>query len=81
MGEMRVRDVLDVTMRMLGRVQITVDEVDRIGIPVRDAIHNMKMCVEAIDRDEAEQAEEPEIELFAGGEKVGEVPAEENQDE
>lgn len=78
---MRVRDVLEVTVRMLERVQITVDEVDRIGIPVRDAVHNMKMCVEAIDRDEAEQAEEPVVELFAGGEKVGEVPAEENQDE
>ena len=59
---MRVRDVLEVTMRMMGRVQITVDEVDRIGIPVRDAIHNMKMCVEAIDREAARQAEEPEIE-------------------
>ena len=74
---MRVRDVLEVTVRMLERVQITVDEVDRIGIPVRDAVHNMKMCVEAIDRDEAAQAEEPEIEFFGGDEKV-EEPAEDD---
>lgn len=69
---MRVRDVLEVTMRMLGRMQITVDEVDRIGIPVRDAIQNMQMCVDAIDREAARKAEEPEIEL------VGEEPAEDD---
>ena len=62
MGDMRVRDVLEVTMRMLGRMQITVDEVDRIGIPARDAIHNMHMCVDTIDREAVRQAEEPEIE-------------------
>ena len=72
---MRVRDVLEVTMRMLGRMQITVDEVDRIGIPARDAIHNMQMCVDAIDREKARQAEEPEIEI------VGEEPAEEEQEQ
>lgn len=69
---MRVRDVLEVTMRMLGRMQITVDEVDRIGIPSRDAIRNMQMCVDAIDREAARKAEEPEIEL------VGEEPAEDD---
>ena len=69
---MRVRDVLEVTMRMLGRMQITVDEVDRIGIPARDAIRNMQMCVDAIDREAARKAEEPEIEL------VGEEPAEDD---
>lgn len=69
---MRVRDVLEVTMRMLGRMQITVDEVDRIGIPARDAIQNMQMCVDAIDREAARKAEEPEIEL------VGEEPAEDD---
>ena len=75
---MRVRDVLEVTMRMLGRMQITVDEVDRIGIPARDAIQNMQMCVDAIDREaarKAEEPEEPELEI------VGEEPAEEEQEQ
>ena len=72
---MRVRDVLEVTMRMLGRMQITVDEVDRIGIPARDAIQNMQMCVDAIDREAAQKAEEPELEI------VGEEPAEEEQEQ
>lgn len=75
MGEMTVRDVLEVTMRQLERVQVPVGMIDQVGIPIRDAIHNMKMCVEAIDRDAAKQAEEPEIEIFGG------EPAEENQDE
>ena len=75
---MRVRDVLEVTMRMLGRMQITVDEVDRIGIPARDAIQNMQMCVDAIDREAAQKAEEPEIELF--GMDPAE-PAEEEQEQ
>ena len=75
---MRVRDVLEVTMRMLGRMQITVDEVDRIGIPARDAIQNIQMCVDAIDREAAQQAEEPEEPEL---EIVGEELAEEEQEQ
>lgn len=62
MGEMRVRDVLEVTNRMLERVQVPVGMINQVGIPIRDAVHNIQMCIDAIDRDEAEQAEEPEIE-------------------
>jgi len=73
MGEFTVRDVLEVTMRQLNRVMVPVEMINQVGIPIRDAVHNMQMCVEAIDREAAKQAEEPVI--------VGEEPAEENQEE
>ena len=80
MGEtMTVRDVIEVTRRELSQVMIPAALVKEIGIPVSNALHNLEMCLEAIDREMA-KAEEPVIELFAGDEKVGEVPAEEEQD-
>lgn len=60
MGEMRVRDVLEVTNRMLERVQVPVGMINQVGIPIRDAVHNIQMCIDAIDREETKQAEEPE---------------------
>lgn len=62
MGEMRVRDVLEVTNRMLERVQVPVGMINQVGIPIRDAVHNIQMCIDAIDREAKTQAEEPEIE-------------------
>lgn len=62
MGEMRVRDVLEVTNRMLERVQVPVGMINQVGIPIRDAVHNIQMCIDAIDREAETQAEKPEIE-------------------
>lgn len=62
MGEMRVRDVLEVTNRMLERVQVPVGMINQVGIPIRDAVHNIRMCIDAIDREAETQAKEPEIE-------------------
>ena len=82
MGEFTVRDVLEVTMRQLNRVMVPVEMINQVGIPIRDAVHNMQMCVEAIDREAAKQAEEQDmIELFADGESLGKVPAEPAEEE
>ena len=63
MGEtMTVRDVIEITRRELSRVMIPAELVKEIGIPVNNALHNLKMCMEAIDSEMAQQAEEPEIE-------------------
>lgn len=78
MGEtMTVRDVIDVTKRELSRVMIPAELVKEIGIPVSNALHNLKMCLEAIDREmaAAQPAEEPVIEL------VDNIPAEEAENE
>lgn len=69
MGEMRVRDVLEVTNRMLERVQIPVGMINQVGIQIRDAVHNIQMCIDAIDREAKTQAEEPEIEEQAEDEQ------------
>lgn len=81
---MTVREVIEVTIRELSRVMIPANMVREIGVPVSNAIHNLEMCRDAIDREMAQAApaaDEPVIELFGGPELVGTEPAEENGNE
>ena len=62
--QVTVKEVLEQTAKMLGEISIPASLIESIGIPVARAINNLKLCTEAMDRDEAEQrkkAEEPQI--------------------
>lgn len=57
---MTVEDVVKKVIAELGVVKIPAELIDEIGIPVAQAIRNLKMCVEAWAR-EAENAEPAEL--------------------
>ena len=74
MAKPTVRDVIGMTVRDLGQIRIPAELIEEIGIPIMNALHNLKQCEEAIDREMA-QAEEPVIEL------ADNIPAEETENE
>ena len=84
MAEPTVRDVIEMTINDLKQIRVPAEELDEIGLPVRNALHNLKMCRDAIDREMAQAApaeDEPAIELFGGPELIGTEPAEETENE
>ena len=84
MGDPTVRDVIEMTISDLKQIRVPAEFLDEIGLPLRNALHNLKQCVDAIDREMAQAApaaEEPVIELFGGPELIGTEPAEETENE
>lgn len=58
--QMTVRDVLLEVQHQLNELKIPVAEVETIGIVVARAISGIQVCIEAMDRADAEQAEQKE---------------------
>ena len=84
MAKHTVRDVIGMTVRDLGQIKIPAELIEEIGIPIMNALHNLKQCEEAIDREMAAAApaeDEPVIELFSEDELVDTIPAEESENE
>ena len=72
MAKPTVRDVIGMTVRDLGQIRIPAELIEEIGIPVMNALHNLKQCEEAIDKEMAAEEEPVEVELFGGdGESMG----------
>ena len=69
--ETTVKEVLIDVSDVLNKINIPISLVESIGIPVARAINGIKICIDAMDRQEKEEAaknkpqdnEEPVIEL------------------
>lgn len=57
METMTVKDVLEITMKNLGNIAVPRSQNEQIGIPIDQAISNIKVCLEAIERGEKAQQE------------------------
>lgn len=55
--EKTVLDVLKETAIMLGNLRIPMSEMENIGFPIGRSINNIRLCVDAIERNEAKKAE------------------------
>ncbi len=55
--EKTVLEVLKETVAMLGNLRIPMSEMENIGFPIGRSINNIRLCVEAIERDEVKKAE------------------------
>lgn len=55
--EKTVLEVLKETVAMLGNLRIPMSEMENIGFPIGRSINSIRLCVEAIERDEAKKAE------------------------
>lgn len=65
MGEtMTVYDLVKETIRMMEGIAVPVGLMDSIGAPIRASIGNLRACLDAWDRDNAQKAaaaEEQEV--------------------
>ena len=50
---MTVKQVLEITVKILNEIEIPVSMMEKVGAPVMGAIGNLKQCIEAVE--EAEQ--------------------------
>jgi len=64
---MTVKDVLADVVKVLGEISVPVTQLESIGIPVAKAINGIKLCLDAMEREEQKAAApapgEPMIEL------------------
>ena len=49
---MTTKEVLNITVNILGKIAIPVALVDDVGIPIRNAIKNILMVVDALEKEE-----------------------------
>ena len=66
---MTVKDVLKDVLNLLNGIKSPISELETIGMPVGRAINGIKMCVDAMERDEQERARQ-EAELRAEQERL-----------
>jgi hypothetical protein len=74
--QMTVRDVLSEIDRQLSDLKIPAPEIESIGVVISRAISGIRICIEAMDKADAEAAkqEEPvQLELVAEPAKEGEA--------
>ena len=70
-SQMTVQEVLNVTMNNLGAIAVPVALSEQIGMPIVNAINNLRLCVEALEKAK-EQA--------MAAEETGEAEADANAD-
>ena len=58
--EVTVMDVIRICIETLNGISIRMDEIDRIGRPLANVLHNLIECVNAMERSNAEQEKEHE---------------------
>lgn len=72
---MTVQEVVEQVISELGGINVPVNQLESIGIPIARAISGLKVCVDAWKQSEqAAQEEEPKVEMKL-------VPAEEVPEE
>lgn len=54
--KMTVKDVLKDVMDTLNNISIPMSQIDDIGMPIARAINGIKICVEAMEKAETEEA-------------------------
>ena len=45
---MTITEVIEVTVRLLGDIQIPVTMIDQVGAPIRAAVNNLNACLRAM---------------------------------
>jgi hypothetical protein len=71
--EMTVKDILQDVIKKLNDIKVPMSMIESIGIPVAQCISGIKLCVDAIEKNEVEEqkaAEEPKLELVADDESA-----------
>jgi hypothetical protein len=61
--KLTIRQVLEITVGLLEGIEVPMKQMEKIGAPVMNAIHNLQMCIEAQKLAEGKapaDAEEPE---------------------
>ena len=53
-NQMTVRQVLEATIGILENVRVPVSQIEETGTPIRMAVGNLRICIEAMDKAEAE---------------------------
>ena len=71
-----VKDVLTDVVRILNEINVPVNKINEIGLPIARAIQGINICLDAFNRQEQE-AHEPEIEVVEVGE-TDSIPEGEN---
>lgn len=57
---MTIKDVLVDVMGILGRVKVSIDQMEEIGAPISRAISGIRICVDSIEKAEANAAKQEE---------------------
>lgn len=52
---MTKKEVLNITVNILGKINVPVALMDDIGIPIRNAISNILMVVDALEKEEVKE--------------------------
>lgn len=75
--QMTVKEILADVCKVLGEINVPVNKVQEIGIPIANSINGIRVCLDAIARAEAESTQvpqkkddEPEIQAAETGENV-----------
>lgn len=55
-----VKEVIEIVVRQLGKIQVPVEMMEQIGIPIVREINNLKQCLIAFEREEATALETEE---------------------
>ena len=66
-----VKEGLEMAIVKLSNIQIPAAMVRKIGIPIAESIDLIRMCSDVIR--EPEKKEQNAVELFSGGQKIGET--------
>jgi len=59
-GSMTVRQVIEITISNLNGISVPRWLNEQIGIPIDNAVHNLRCVLDALDRDEKSRLEEQE---------------------
>ena len=71
--KLTIAQVLEITGGLLEGIEVPMKQMEKIGQPVMNAIHNLQMCIQASAmaetqaREQAEAPEEPEAEEEENG--------------
>lgn len=55
---MTKKEVLNITVNILGKIAIPIALMDDIGVPIRNAINNILMVVDALEKEEVKDDEQ-----------------------
>lgn len=59
-NDITVLDALKMTMADLEKIPVKITDFDTIGIPLRSAVHNIALCVDALEKAEKEAVDAKE---------------------
>ena len=63
METMSIERVLEITVNSLSQIKVPISMLGEIGMPIAQSIHNLRMCIEAIQREQPEEKEGDEADV------------------